>query len=238
MDSAGYTDGSGVGLSNKINSALTSPFPKAIDMESDITKQGIVDTFLRELKSALRTRGLMDIIEQREPTIDEAMAANKGIPDDDALNILDTLLATRQRKAANLADVLSQVIVWSSMLQSDKDELNALISDGNGIDVYARILTHTDISSGKAQDKIRVAYTKVSVTAVSSPTALITAIESKWWLHKMNTLYSLSTPDGVREGIRAVLTMLLEGPPTVAMTAGQALTTLETTDHPPAAWTC
>ena len=46
MDSAVYTDGSGVGFPNKINSALTSPFPKAIDIESDITKQSFVDTYL------------------------------------------------------------------------------------------------------------------------------------------------------------------------------------------------
>lgn len=231
MDTHGYTDGSGVGsYPTKINSALTSAFPKAIDIESDIIKQGLVDTYLRELKSALRTRGLMDIIEQREPSIDEVISANRGISTNDAQNILDNMLATRQRQTANLADILSQVLVWSSMRQSDKDEFNRLISDGNGIDVYARILAHTDLKTGKAQDKIRVAYTKVSVAAASSPTALITAIESKWWLHKMNTLYSLDTPDGVREGIRAVLTMLLEGPPTVAINAGQALTSIETTD--------
>ena len=111
MDSDGYTDGSGVGYTNKINSALTSPFPKAIDIESDITKQGCVDTFLRELKSALRTRGLMDIIEQREPSLDEVVEANMGIPRDDAQQILDKLMATRQRLTANLADVLSQVVV-------------------------------------------------------------------------------------------------------------------------------
>ena len=157
---------------NKINSALTSAFPKAIDIESDITKQGLVDTYLRELKSALRTRGLMDIIEQREPSLEEVISANKGISTNDAQDILDKMLATRQKQTANLADVLLQVVVWSSMLQSDKDEFNRLISDGNGIDVYARILAHTDLASGKAQDKIRVAYTKVSVSAVSSPTAL------------------------------------------------------------------
>ena len=57
MDSDGYTDGSGVGFPNiKINSALTSPFPKAIDIESDITKQGAVDTFLRELERARSVR--------------------------------------------------------------------------------------------------------------------------------------------------------------------------------------
>ena len=56
------------------------------------------------------------------------------------------------------------------------------------IDVYTRILMHTDLTTGKAQDKIRVAYTKISVSAVASPTALITAIESKWWLR---------TPEGV-----------------------------------------
>ena len=79
MDSGCYTDGSGVGFyPTKINSALTSAFPKAIDIDSDITKQGLVDTYLRELKSALRTRGLMDIIEQREPILEEVISANRG----------------------------------------------------------------------------------------------------------------------------------------------------------------
>ena len=62
MASGGYTDGSGSWShdnSTSINSALTSPYPKAIEMENDIVKQGFVDTYLRELKSALRTRGLM-----------------------------------------------------------------------------------------------------------------------------------------------------------------------------------
>ena len=39
------------------------------------------------------------------------------------------------------------------------------------IDVYTRILMHTDLTTGKAQDKIRVAYTKISVSAVASPTS-------------------------------------------------------------------
>ena len=88
MDSGCYTDGSGVGFyPTKINSALTSAFPKAIDIESDIIKQGLVDTYLRELKSALRTRGLMDVIEQREPSIEEIISANRGISTNDAQNI-------------------------------------------------------------------------------------------------------------------------------------------------------
>ena len=39
MDSRGYTDGGSVGYTDKINSALTSPFPKAIDIENDIVKR-------------------------------------------------------------------------------------------------------------------------------------------------------------------------------------------------------
>ena len=53
-----YTDGSGVGSTprDKIGSALTSPFPKAIDIENDIIKQGFVDTFLRDLLRELKRR--------------------------------------------------------------------------------------------------------------------------------------------------------------------------------------
>ena len=174
----------------------------------------------------------MDIIEQREPSLKEVISANPGVDANDAHIIFDNLLAARQKKAANLADVLSQVVVWAPMLQSDKDELNTLISDGQGIDVYAWIMVHTDLRVGKAQDKIRLAFNKVTVNAASSVTALITAIESKWWLYKTNTLFSIDTPEGVREGVRAVLTMLLEGPPTVAMTASQALTVIETSVIP------
>ena len=54
----------------------------------------------------------MDIIEQREPSLKEVISANPGVDANDAHIIFDNLLAARQKKAANLADVLSQVVVF------------------------------------------------------------------------------------------------------------------------------
>ena len=83
-ESSGYTYGSGADHvigEPRVNSALVSGWPNAIDMKDDILKHGRVDTFLRQVKSALRTRALFQYIEEASPTVEDIVAANGGVND-------------------------------------------------------------------------------------------------------------------------------------------------------------
>ena len=61
------------------DSTLVVPFPKDFDTKADIILPGKVSTFHRDLNAALATRGMLDVILEREPTLDDLAAANPGI---------------------------------------------------------------------------------------------------------------------------------------------------------------
>ena len=70
--------------SAKIQSALVAPWPNAIDIYNDITKQGLATTFQTKLVSAMRTRGLLEVIEMRPPSLKDLLEANPGCATADA----------------------------------------------------------------------------------------------------------------------------------------------------------
>ena len=83
------------GRDPKVSTALVADWPKAIDIENDIIKQGINDRFQRELRSALRTRHLLDCIEQRVPTPQDILRMNPDATESEVQDHLDILLTTR-----------------------------------------------------------------------------------------------------------------------------------------------
>ena len=52
----------------KVSSALVSAWPPPFDTDTDMYKPGYVTKFKADLGSAMRTRGLMECIEEMAPT--------------------------------------------------------------------------------------------------------------------------------------------------------------------------
>ena len=55
-------------------------------------------------------------------------------------------------------------------------------------------------------------------------------MDLKWFLHKHHTLYDVTTVAGRREGVRAVLTLLLQGPGNIATEAILSLSSVDFLD--------
>ena len=87
-------------------------------------------------------------------------------------------------------------------------------------------MQHTSLRVGKAQEKIRQEYNKQSVAPTDGVTQVIKAVESKWWL------FTVEDDEGVREGIKAIMKMMLGGPPSLAAAASQMLTTVGQAQFP------
>ena len=64
-------------------------------------------------------------------------------------------------------------------------------TSGQGDAIFDWVMAAVDITKGKQQDKIRVAYEAVKVAKTDGPVQLIKAIESKWWLFKQKTAYEI-----------------------------------------------
>ena len=137
MSLHGDNHGSGYGSDPpKVSTALCTPFPAPIHLVDDIIKQGYADSFQRQLISALRSRGLMDSIEEALPELEDILEANKDVSASDAQNFLDSLESTQQANMARVADLMSVTVLWTSLLQAEKDRLNAMIKSGDGAGVY------------------------------------------------------------------------------------------------------
>ena len=155
------------------------------------------------MKSALRTRKLYDALQQRPPTLHAVMSANPGIGINEAQEHFDNLLRQDKSDMNMIADMLYALVKWDSLLHEDRNMITQWINDGDARAYYAWIIASTSIHEGKAQDKLRVAYAKVAVSATDSPQALIRAMQTKWFLFKNNTMYARETQDGLKEGLQS-----------------------------------
>jgi hypothetical protein len=188
----GYTDGSGVQSVGRVQSALTSDFPKEIDINIDIVKPEVASTFQRQVVSALRSRGLFAFLEYAEPTLDDLAAANPGVSAEALLQKHTALQAAFQEYDNKVADLLPNLVKWSSLSQSEQEGVNDMTRRGDGRALYAWLMAVTDLKKGRAQDRIRSAFVTTKVAANYSGAQLASAVEAKWWLYRQNTLSLLA----------------------------------------------
>ena len=64
-----------------------------------------------------------------------------------------------------------------ALLLFERNEINKYINNGAGDQVYAWIVNAVDITKGRAQDKVRIAYGLVSVKNVKSADQIVAAVE-------------------------------------------------------------
>ena len=222
-----YTDGSGLGHERGPSSALVADLPKDFDLEHDILVPGKATNFQRQVKSGLRSRDLLSAIVERQPTLQQVADANPDLSGAEVSAALDNILMLRHKRLGQVADLMPSTIRLSSLQLMEQEQFNKLVASGDGAGVYLFLMVRTDVSRGKPQDLLRTKYAAVKVKVSDSADSIIKAVELKWWLFKHNTLFTTDTLEGTREGVRAVLMMLLSGPERIAAEAAQSLILLE-----------
>ena len=224
---------------SRIQTALVAKWPEPIDVKDGIFVPGRVEKWNRELTAALRTRGLLQSLRTRAPSIEELCDQFPNEDVDVVVELYDDIMAERQRHLETVADNLPSVVLYSSMTMSDQLRFNALASDGAGDQLYAMVMELCDISCGRAQDKLQSKYVEVALQPSDSVARVISQMELRWWLFKHNRMYCQTNVDTRNdlEGIRQMLLMLGNGPPAFAMQAHLELPQLSVASCPDAtAW--
>ena len=165
---------------------------------------GRVEKWSRELTAALRTRGLLEALRTRAPSIEELCDQFPNEDVDVVVEFYDDITAERKRHLERVADNIPSVVLYSSMTMSDQLRFNAWASDGAGDQLYAMVMELCDISCGRAQDRLQTKYMEVALQPSDSVARVISQIELKWWLFKHNRMYCHNNSDTHNdlEGVR------------------------------------
>ena len=93
--------------------------------------------------------------------------------------------------------------------------------------IWEFIAQAVDLRFGVVQDKLQVKYDNLRVSPTDSVAAVAQQVDLKWFFFKHHTLYNVATEFDRREGIRAILKMLLDGPGNIATEAILALSQVD-----------
>ena len=217
----------------RVISSHVTKWPEGFDMEHDIFVPGKVEEFHRLLTAALRSRGLLQTIHERETTLEEMIDSNPDELPDDIVDAYDAIMVQRAKAFGTVADNMPRCTKMSSLGMHEASELTALAVSGDGLAVYCRVLEMTDIRGGIVQDRLQIKYNETTITAGDSLDRVMQKLELKWWLYKRNLQFCYN-PQDVRndtEGIRLMVRMLMKGPPAVSLPAGLELATITKATH-------
>ena len=105
----------GSGHAPKIDSALVAPFPKDFDIKSDIFTPGEIAKFQAGVRSALRSRMLLQACEELPPTLAELHNANPGATTAEVMEALDIIVSTRSKQQMTAAPLLTACVKRSTL---------------------------------------------------------------------------------------------------------------------------
>ena len=148
---------------SRIQTALVAKWPEPIDVKDGIFVPGRVEKWNRELTAALRTRGLLQSLRTRAPSIEELCDQFPNEDVDVVVELYDDIMAEQKRHLEPVADNLPSVVLYSSMTMSDQLRFNDLASDGAGDQLYAMVMELCVISCGRAQDRLQTKYVEVGL---------------------------------------------------------------------------
>ena len=211
----------GGGINTRLDSALLAPWPEPIDIKVDIYIPGKVEAFKAALKQALASRQLLAVIVERPPTLHDIALAN---PDADASELQEALIIltnARAKATFDMANLLPRLIKPESLTYVETKDLSTLVGFGDGVAIHDFIQRSVDLRYGSVQDKLRQKYSDMKVTPTDDITTVSKQVDLKWFLHCHHTLYDVQAAHGRKEGIREVLTMLLNGPGNIAGASAQ-----------------
>jgi hypothetical protein len=214
----------------RLDSALLAKWPEQLDIVTDIFVPGKTETFKAQLVAALASRHLLFVVHQRPPTMQSIASQNPDADGAEVQEAYDNLMHVRQNATTNLALLLPQLIKPTSMTYQQAADMNAHVMKQDGIAIHDFIQGSIDLRQGIVQDKLRQKYAAMKLSPSDSITVVKQQIDLKWFLHRHNTLYDVSVVSGRREGIRSLLTMLLDGPGNIATEAIFSLASVEAMD--------
>ena len=142
----------------------------------------------------------------------------------------DSLTNARLKVTFDMANLLPRLIKPESLTYVETKDLSTLVELGDGIAIHDFIQRSIDLRYGAVQDKLRQKYSDMKVTPTDDIATVSKQVDLKWFLHCHHTLYDVETAHGRKEGIREVLTMLLNGPGNIATEAILALTHVDSLD--------
>ena len=136
------------GLRTRLDSSLVAKWPDPIDLASDIFIPGKTAAFKSQLMAALQSRDLWSIIASTDPTAITIAEQNPDATRDEVEDALRQVLATRRHQKQSLASLLPGLIKTSSMTYMQNEQLSALVSAGQGVQIWEFIALQIDLRSG------------------------------------------------------------------------------------------
>ena len=150
------------------DSTVVTAWPAAMDLKNDIFMNGKVDTFVRQLNNALRTRGMLAPILQRPATLADVQAANPLADASAVQQAFDGMLAERQDILGKAAANLPNVIKLETLSLQEQAEINNASDEQDAPALYELIMEHVDLSQGKAQDMLRQKFCDIKINRTDS----------------------------------------------------------------------
>ena len=114
------------------DSTKATPWPQAFDVKTDLFYPGKAAEFQRQLISALRTRKLLDVLEERPVRMADLHAANPSASASDVLVAFQELQIKRLDTLATVADNLPQTIKLSALTLQEQQRFNEFVANGAG----------------------------------------------------------------------------------------------------------
>ena len=193
------------GSAGRNDSTVVTPWPSPFCVHTDIFTPGKVDTFVRELDNALRTRKLLEPILSAPLTLADVLTANPGATAEQCQQLYDNAILTTQEKLKDAAANLPLVVKTATLTHLEMKELNGLSEAGDSQGIYELIRGWTDVTRGRAQDRIRVKFNDVSLNPTDSLPHVSKQLDLKYYLYSQNTLFGQTTEQDQREAIRSML---------------------------------
>ena len=226
--------GAGEAEPDRLDPCKVLPWPKPIDIENDILLPQFSDKWFAELRGALQSRFLLEVVDEADPTKEQWIGWYKDTDysTEQLMQFYDKVMEKRQEKKTRAARQMLDIIKPDKLTMSQTKKLLDATTRSDAVFVYKFIKEACDLSRGLSQDKVRMAYEKIEVHAHATSTELIQAIERKWWLLGKHTNHGLASPRAVFDAVKEVLRMLLAGPPKMAAAATLEFTSLNETSFP------
>ena len=157
---------------DRLDPAKLAPFPKALDINSDILIPQFSDKWMMELKAALGSRFQFEVLEEADPTLDQIFEwyEDTGYSNEQLTTFYDAILQKRHEKRRLATLNLLAAIKDESLTMMQREKLLKFGDMHDAVSIYQFICEVCDLSAGLSQDKIRAKYAKVKIAATDSAT--------------------------------------------------------------------
>lgn len=173
--------GAGEAEPDRLDPCKVLPWPKPIDIENDILLPQFSDKWFAELRGALQSRFLLEVVDEADPTKEQWIGWYKDTDysTEQLMQFYDKVMEKRQEKKTRAARQMLDIIKPDKLTMSQTKKLLDATTRSDAVFVYRFIKEACDLSRGLSQDKVRMAYEKIKVQDHATSTELIQAIERK-----------------------------------------------------------